>query len=152
MAVAFLGLYLFHQQYRSSNDLALSADQGFLEDVAIQVVNKTEKQEQVLLSTIALRRASSYVSSDEFNQFTFPLLRQNPEIRALEWAPIVSHRDRDEFVSKIRKETGNETFEIREMSPQGSLIVAGDRNSYVCLLYTSPSPRDVEESRMPSSA
>ena len=24
--------------------------------------------------------------------------------------------------------------------------------SYVCLLYTSPSPRDVEESRMPSSA
>ena len=24
--------------------------------------------------------------------------------------------------------------------------------TYVCLLYTSPSPRDVEESRMPSSA
>ena len=23
---------------------------------------------------------------------------------------------------------------------------------YLCLLYTSPSPRDVEESRMPSSA
>ena len=26
------------------------------------------------------------------------------------------------------------------------------RQGYVCLLYTSPSPRDVEESRMPSSA
>ena len=25
-------------------------------------------------------------------------------------------------------------------------------NLYICLLYTSPSPRDVEESRMPSSA
>ena len=25
-------------------------------------------------------------------------------------------------------------------------------DDYVCLLYTSPSPRDVEESRMPSSA
>jgi len=25
-------------------------------------------------------------------------------------------------------------------------------NRYICLLYTSPSPRDVEESRMPSSA
>ena len=24
--------------------------------------------------------------------------------------------------------------------------------SHICLLYTSPSPRDVEESRMPSSA
>ena len=26
------------------------------------------------------------------------------------------------------------------------------RESSICLLYTSPSPRDVEESRMPSSA
>jgi len=28
----------------------------------------------------------------------------------------------------------------------------GGANAYCCLLYTSPSPRDVEESRMPSSA
>ena len=27
-----------------------------------------------------------------------------------------------------------------------------DESGYTCLLYTSPSPRDVEESRMPSSA
>ena len=27
-----------------------------------------------------------------------------------------------------------------------------DIDNYICLLYTSPSPRDVEESRMPSSA
>ena len=26
------------------------------------------------------------------------------------------------------------------------------RNSYICLLYTSPSPRDRQKSRMPSSA
>ena len=25
-------------------------------------------------------------------------------------------------------------------------------NAYICLLYTSPSPRDAHESRMPSSA
>ena len=34
-------------------------------------------------------------------------------------------------------------------------LASGDfKNSliYFCLLYTSPSPRDVEESRMPSSA
>ena len=31
-----------------------------------------------------------------------------------------------------------------------ALVYAGVR--YFCLLYTSPSPRDVEESRMPSSA
>ena len=31
-------------------------------------------------------------------------------------------------------------------------VIAMDRQEYLCLLYTSPSPRDVEESRMPSSA
>ena len=31
-------------------------------------------------------------------------------------------------------------------------ISAMEEGRYTCLLYTSPSPRDVEESRMPSSA
>ena len=32
------------------------------------------------------------------------------------------------------------------------LNITGKGRCNVCLLYTSPSPRDVEESRMPSSA
>ena len=35
----------------------------------------------------------------------------------------------------------------------GGLLIEQDNKRYqACLLYTSPSPRDVEESRMPSSA
>ena len=42
-------------------------------------------------------------------------------------------------------------------SPKGDKKIEGDGKTpegkyYICLLYTSPSPRDVEESRMPSSA
>ena len=57
-------------------------------------------------------------------------------------------------------------MEKRREDPQGfaplyeDLLAAGGSRTYVealapfglCLLYTSPSPRDVEESRMPSSA
>ena len=32
------------------------------------------------------------------------------------------------------------------------IFVAGDNKDSVCLLYTSPSPRDLSTSRMPSSA
>ena len=32
------------------------------------------------------------------------------------------------------------------------VLVVGGGMAGTCLLYTSPSPRDVEESRMPSSA
>ena len=35
---------------------------------------------------------------------------------------------------------------------QGIVRLKGERINTPCLLYTSPSPRDVEESRMPSSA
>ena len=38
-------------------------------------------------------------------------------------------------------------FEFRPLEPGYGLTVGN-----ACLLYTSPSPRDVEESRMPSSA
>ena len=32
------------------------------------------------------------------------------------------------------------------------IVNVASRCGFTCLLYTSPSPRDVEESRMPSSA
>ena len=38
----------------------------------------------------------------------------------------------------------------KKISKQEDNVMQGQRQS--CLLYTSPSPRDVEESRMPSSA
>ena len=46
---------------------------------------------------------------------------------------------------KIREITGNLKKNVKKYSAKAML-------SYTCLLYTSPSPRDVEESRMPSSA
>ena len=42
-----------------------------------------------------------------------------------------------------------ETTKIREAKPLGKFNGFG---TYVCLLYTSPSPRDRQKSRMPSSA
>ena len=41
-------------------------------------------------------------------------------------------------------------FEFRPLEPGYGLTIGNALRS--CLLYTSPSPRDVEESRMPSSA
>ena len=44
------------------------------------------------------------------------------------------------------------SLEINEL-PNFNLYIFGIALAYtICLLYTSPSPRDVEESRMPSSA
>ena len=56
-----------------------------------------------------------------------------------------------------RKDGSKLKAPVTGKAPKGSKA-AGRRASFcarmsgVCLLYTSPSPRDVEESRMPSSA
>ena len=41
---------------------------------------------------------------------------------------------------------------FQDLTPQGINVNYQSVGSSACLLYTSPSPRDVEESRMPSSA
>ena len=51
----------------------------------------------------------------------------------------VSHRSKD-------------FLELAELAEKNLRILLEIPNNYNCLLYTSPSPRDVEESRMPSSA
>ena len=57
--------------------------------------------------------------------------------------PIESHSKnaRLDFVSYI---LGAPPFDVKECQQRGL--------TYACLLYTSPSPRDAHESRMPSSA
>ena len=41
---------------------------------------------------------------------------------------------------------------IKSLKDANKVYCFADQLSWDCLLYTSPSPRDVEESRMPSSA
>ena len=61
--------------------------------------------------------------------------------------------DLDVVLQRIKEATGIESDKIthiRTGEPRG--LAFGNVLNEVCLLYTSPSPRDVEESRMPSSA
>ena len=67
--------------------------------------------------------------------------------------PALYHRDIERLVSTILDEIGGalERGDRVELRGFGAFSVR-HRKSRVCLLYTSPSPRDVEEARMPSSA
>eukprot|EP00827_Trimyema_finlayi_P002261 TRINITY_DN20_c0_g1_i2.p1 TRINITY_DN20_c0_g1~~TRINITY_DN20_c0_g1_i2.p1 ORF type:complete len:136 (-),score=67.92 TRINITY_DN20_c0_g1_i2:33-440(-) len=58
----------------------------------------------------------------------------------VEMPPVNPHQDGD--VSQMRSIIASRLTQAKQEIP----------HFYICLLYTSPSPRDVEESRMPSSA
>ena len=48
--------------------------------------------------------------------------------------------------------SGGDVAEVSRDCDSSSEIIAGERSEKACLLYTSPSPRDRQKSRMPSSA
>ena len=56
----------------------------------------------------------------------------------------------DEYLEVLRARKG--VLEGRVPERHGSEVVEEYMEVYACLLYTSPSPRDLSTSRMPSSA
>ena len=87
-----------------------------------------EDQEQRLNGLRRFFVNSDDVSREEFDGFAQPLLLR---ARAYSWAPRVFREQRQQFEQEVSRQIGR---------------------PYVCLLYTSPSPRDRTRSRMPSSA
>ena len=53
---------------------------------------------------------------------------------------------------RVNQLTDDEILKIREYIDQNFKVEGDLRRDYSCLLYTSPSPRDTDKSRMPSSA
>jgi len=81
--------------------------------------------------------------------FQFPELRpdRNSEFNTFKGLPGL-------LADVLPDKYGNQLIDIwlaRHGRPAGSMNPV-EMLCFICLLYTSPSPRDVEESRMPSSA
>ena len=64
------------------------------------------------------------------------------DLRGLRASQIETNSEGKRYIRKARQKT-----EVESLIPLHPIA-----EQILCLLYTSPSPRDVEESRMPSSA
>ena len=81
----------------------------------------------------------------------------DPEIiaRTSEWTTYMKeHAEIEEVVLKYKeyKKTQESLAEAEEMMKDPEMKELAEEEAKVCLLYTSPSPRDAVGSRMPSSA
>ncbi len=90
-----------------------------------------------LLAVPAFFEASDYVSLEEFMFFVRGPLQRHPEIYSFEWFPIVLAADRETHERSIR-EQGEPLYVIKELSPNGSLVPAGQRERYFPLAYEWP--------------
>ena len=93
-----------------------------------------------------------------FTEMNFDSLTINPYMGSDSVKPFLEFKNKISILlgltsnigaEDIQLKTSNGDFIFMEMIKSSKLW--GNHNN-ICLLYTSPSPRDVEESRMPSSA
>ena len=105
---------------------------------------KLDRQEAVTVVTLNRPEALNALSTELRNSIssTFDLLAQDAQTQVI----VLTGAGRAFFVGLDLKELGG------EIDKKEKALARDVELSIACLLYTSPSPRDVEESRMPSSA
>ena len=75
-------------------------------------------------------------------------LYKKENIKDIDWIDITNNSDAEKETSRNDKEL----LRRLHVKENGKIIEGAEAFLYVCLLYTSPSPRDRTRSRMPSSA
>ena len=78
------------------------------------------------------------------------------KLQDIKWGEIkVNFKNSYEKIFKAKEGDLSSNIFIKDNSLFTDLLFRGElgfAESYICLLYTSPSPRDRQKSRMPSSA
>ena len=129
------------------------SDEEIVERCILALINEGA---DILSEGVAQRAAD--IDVVYINGYGFPIWRGGPmhHANAMGLDKVI------EKLEKYREITGNDVYKPSEMlvnlakdgGKLGEAPQKGDRKEKLgfCLLYTSPSPRDVEECRMPSSA
>ena len=77
------------------------------------------------------------VSRSEFQNFANTLLSQNPLIRSITWAPLVSHAQRAQFEAEARRK-GIQGFQIHDLIDDGTYAAAATSTEYMPALMVAP--------------
>lgn len=101
-----------------------------------QIISRLDEQRTWLVAMRGRFESSDKVTRSEFHHFTAEILQRQPMIQALEWIPLIPYSKRTDFEVGQRLEIAG--FEIRERTPDGSLLPAGKRNLYFPVTYVEP--------------
>ena len=117
-----------------------------------------ERYEDVLISVTSKRRYNNVVLNKEKRQIsrTIPKKRKRIASTTLGQHEGLEQKLEQDYLSKIKSLDPEDKANMKEYV-MDELFVGNNGNKFhkmsrICLLYTSPSPRDQRGSRMPSSA
>lgn len=99
----------------------------------------TNRYNELLLSMGDLYTANDHdVTEPAFSRFVQRAIETYPGIQALEWAPLLSQRDRTTYEQWLQAKTGRPGLGITERNEVGELVPALERPSYVPVTFLEP--------------
>ncbi|MBF0587591.1 MAG: CHASE domain-containing protein [Magnetococcales bacterium] len=99
--------------------------------------NAFEEIDRALTDIASFHAASGHLSQAGFRTFVTPLLKRQNGLRALEWAPGISHSERTDFEAKTTQTQPHFTT-ITERASNGHMVPAGIREMYYPVTYLEP--------------
>lgn len=138
---AFLGIILSLTLFFVVRDLEQKRIEfifaGDVEDRVSMLQKEIKDIDGIVQSLASFYNASNEVDREEFNKFTFPILKSEQYMSALMWLPRVSHQRRSLYENKAIRE-GFSNFMITERNYSGEMSKAGNRLEYFPIYFLEP--------------
>ncbi len=134
IALAVFVMQVLNQQALAA---AVARIERRTEQVKVSVQQSIESTLHVLESFQALYAITPDVDRESFDIFARQMLRTHPEVRFVQWVPLVSARARAGFEAAGREEYAPD-FEIVERDNDGVVVRAAERAAYFPIYYLSP--------------
>jgi CHASE1-domain containing sensor protein len=131
-------LILFHYSVSNERDQARLNFRLLAEENVYTVVKQITENVTIIDAVASYFSVSDHVSRREFANFVRPFLRKNKSIQALQWVPLVPHRDRARYEAAARRD-GLSGFRFKEQSRHNLPKTAGVRSDYFVVYYNEPS-------------
>ncbi|EQC43772.1 CHASE domain-containing protein [Bacteriovorax sp. Seq25_V] len=90
----------------------------------------------ILMSIKAFYESSEDVTHEDFRDFTRFFFKREKGIQALEWIPVVQHKDRSRVEKQISDNYGREVFFTKRVA--GKLVKDSNRDFYFPVSYVQP--------------
>ena len=106
------------------------------EEIAHELGHHLKADGQVLRTLGALFVDNRYPGLDTFQHLSETMIAEHEEIRAIEWVPLVTDVDREQFVNQMRDVYPG--FELKAFDASGKEIPSEQRDVYFPVTYTVP--------------
>ncbi len=134
---SFLISIFFHHIIKSIEEKECRLEfQKKVQQYTFLLQSEIDRNIEILNYYNSFYKASTFVSREEFETFSIPILKNNKTLQAIEWAPLVTSEQRKAFEKGAQKTHPN--FMFTEQDDDFNMIPSKEMDVYAPVYYIQP--------------